>query len=226
MRPAILFALLVCECPTGVRAADSQNIRLTVERQDRTGWQAVNAALVFAPGDHLRFRVSSSFSGYLYVMNQGTSGTYELLFPRSDTGSDNRIQASRDYIVPASQGWFAVSGPAGQDVIYWLVSPVELSERYRPLPPPPPQPVLPSSLRPRCDDSILKARGDCIDDSAGVKPVPPGEVLPRNLSGAAAGASRELTFIQDKSGGKESVLLSSPEPLSGPVIYELRLAHR
>ena len=49
-----------------------------------------------------------------------------MLFPRSDTGADNRIEGSKEYMVPASQGWFKVSGPAGQDVIYWLVSPVAL----------------------------------------------------------------------------------------------------
>src|SRR5262245_30148405 len=106
-------------------ADDPQRVRLVVERQDGVAWRTVNAATVFASGDHLRFRVSTNFGGYLYVMNQGTSGSYELLFPRSDTGMDNRIEAGKEYVVPASQGWFGVSGPPGQDVIYWLVSPVE-----------------------------------------------------------------------------------------------------
>ena len=66
-------------------------------------------------------------------MNHGTAGSYELLFPRSDTGGDNRVEAAKEYVVPASQGWFKVSGPAGQDVIYWLVSPVELGHAIPPL---------------------------------------------------------------------------------------------
>jgi hypothetical protein len=155
-------------------------------------------------------------------MNHGTTGTYELLFPRSDTGSDNRIETAREYIVPASQGWFSVSGPPGQDIIYWLVSPVELAREYKPLPPPPPRPEPPGSLRPRCDDSILKSRGECIDDSAGVRPVKPGETLPSNLAGVVGATPRELLFMQDKGGS----VLSSPTPLQGPVVYELRLSHR
>lgn len=209
-----------------IHAQDPQRIRLNVDRQDGATWKEANAALVFNADDRLRFRVSANFSGYLYVMNHGTSGGYELLFPRSDTGGDNRIEASKEYVVPASQGWFKVSGPAGQDVIYWLVSPVALSSAYKPLPPPPPNragsPKLPESMHPRCDDSILKARGECIDDSAGVKPVKPGEVLPSNLAGIAGATPRELLFMQEQGG----TVLSSPSPLAGPVVYELRLSHK
>ena len=91
---------------------EPQRIRLTVERQETSGWRAVNSALVFGPGDRLRFRLSSNYAGYLYVMNHGTSGSYELLFPRTDTGADNRIEASKDYVVPALEGSFKVTGPA------------------------------------------------------------------------------------------------------------------
>jgi hypothetical protein len=205
-----------------LQGQDPQRIRLIVERQDASVWKEANAALVFNTGDRLRFRMSANFGGYLYVMNHGTTGSYELLFPRSDTGSDNRIEASTDYVVPASQGWFSVNGPAGQDVIYVVVSPVELARQYKPLPPPPPRPEPPGGLRPRCDDSILKARGECIDDSAGVRPVKPGETLPSNLAGVAGATPRELLFMQDQGGA----VVSSKTPLAGPVIYELRLAHR
>lgn len=216
--------LLILCLAVALRAQDPQRVRLNVDRQIDTAWKEVNSALVFNAGDKLRFRVSANFAGYLYVMNHGTSGGYELLFPRSDTGADNRIEASKEYVVPASQGWFKVSGPAGQDVIYWLVSPVALSNAYRPLPPPPS--ATPSSMRPRCDDSIFKARGECIDDSAGVKPVKPGEALPSNLAGIAGATPRELLFMQDLPQNGGGTVLSSPTPLEGPVVYELRLSHR
>jgi hypothetical protein len=204
-------------------AADPQRIRLTVEREDASGWRAMNPATVFAPTERLRFRITTNFSGFLYVMNQGTAGGYELLFPRADTGSDNRVEAGKEYVVPATEGWFRVTGPAGQDVMYWLVSPVELARGYQRLPPPPPHDSsLPSSLRPRCDDQVFKARGECIDNSAGVRPVAPGEKLPSNLSGVAGATPRELLFLEEKGG----TVLSSKLPLTGPVIYEIRLAHR
>lgn len=215
-------ALLVLALAGLVRADDVQRIKLAVERQEASGWKPVDSALVFAPGDKLRFRVSSTFAGFLYVMNHGTSGAYELLFPRSDTGADNSIEAGKEYIVPAAQGWFKVTGPAGHDIVYWVISPIKLGNEVRPLPPPPPTASLPLTFRPRCDDEIFKSRGDCVDTSAGVKPLKEGEAVPKNLNGLAVPTPRELLFIQENG----ATVVSSPAPLTGPVVYELRLAHR
>jgi hypothetical protein len=214
--------LAICVMAVLLRADDVQRIRLTVERQDASGWKTVDSALVFAANDKLRFHVTSTFAGYLYVMNHGTSGTYDLLFPRSDTGADNSIEAQKDYVVPAGQGWFKVTGPAGHDIVYWVISPVKLGNEVRPLPPPPPTADLPLSFRPRCDDAIFKSRGDCVDTSAGVKPLKEGEAVPKNLDRIATPTPRELLFIQEKG----ATVVSSPAPLTGPVVYELRLAHR
>ncbi len=215
-----LISLLVLT--NSLAAQTPQRIDVTVELGDAGGWHAVNPATVFAPGDHLRFRVSSTFAGYLYVVNRGTSGSYDLLFPRSDTGNDNRIAAATDFIVPGSQGSFSVTGPSGHDVIYWVVSPVEFGRQYKPLPSPPAPGTLPPSFRPRCDDEILKARGECVDTSAGIKPVKPGEKLPENMNDLVNATSRDLIFTEQQ--GQTAV--SSPTPLSGPIIYELLLAHR
>ena len=223
VKTSCALPVLAVACATMSLAAEPQRIRLTVEREEAPGWRAMNPATVFAPEDRLRFRLTTNFSGFLYVMNQGTGGTYELLFPRTDTGSENRIEAGKEYVVPATEGWFRVAGPAGKDVMYWLVSPVEMPSGYQRLPPPPPpDPNLPSSMHPRCDDQVLKARGECIDNSAGVRPVERGEKLPSNLSGVAGSTPRELLFLEEKGG----TVLSSKTPLTGPVIYELRLAHR
>ena len=43
----------------------------------------------------MRFRFRTNFDGYLYVTNLGTSGKYEQLFPRQETGQDNRITPPR-----------------------------------------------------------------------------------------------------------------------------------
>lgn len=189
-----------------------------------SAWRSVDPGLIFSQGDHVRFRFRTNFAGFLYVMNQSTSGKYETLFPRSDTGSENRIEPGKEYIIPAAGGSFRISGPPGHDVLYWMVTPLQLgtSPKYQPLPPPPNPAAAPPTLMPRCDDTLFKARGDCIDNSAGLRGVPREASLPSNLESIPDARSRELFFIREK----DASVVASPEPLSGPVLYEFHLAHR
>jgi len=200
-------------------------MEIVLERHESGGWRTIDPGLVLAQGDQVRFRFRTNFDGYLYVTNQGSSGVYEQLFPLRETGQDNHVIANRDYQVPATSMVFAIAGPAGYDTVYWLVTPARLSEAPAPTPPVPQDYKAPPStgtLTPRCDDSIWRARGDCIDNSAGPKLVPRGEQLPQALSGAADKTSRDLFFMRQN----DKAIISSPVPLPGPVIYEFRLAHK
>jgi hypothetical protein len=69
---------------------------------------------------------------------------------------------------------------------------------------------------------VLRARGACIDSSAGPKLVPRGAEVPANLAQAASKDAQGLIFMRQN----ETAVISSPQPLSGPAIYEFRLAHR
>jgi hypothetical protein len=199
-------------------------MEITLELLQGDVWKVEDPGLVFAQNDRVRFRFHTNFDGYLYVMNQATSGDYQTLFPREDTGQQNRIEAGKEYVVPATQGWFRVAGPPGYDVLYWMVTPLSLGAqpKYQPLPPPPKPGATPPRLIPRCDDTIFKARGECVDSSAGAKEAPPADKLPDNLSATPASGSRQLVFIREK----DVSVVASPVPLTAPAIYEFRLAHR
>jgi len=67
-------------------------------------------------------------------------------------------------------------------------------------------------MKPRCNDEVFKARGECVDSGAGPKALAPGEALPRDLTEAANGASRDLKFTNDGSG------LRSPAALRWAVL--------
>jgi hypothetical protein len=197
-------------------------MELLLERLDQDTWRTIDPGLVLAQGDRVRFKFRTNFDGYLYVMNQGTSGRYEQLFPSVEAGQDNQIAASREYQVPATSAAFRVSGPAGHDVVYWLVSPVKLTDGVPVNPRPAAKPPAPN-LIPRCDDTIMKARGECVDSSAGPKLVPRGTEIPQNLTSQGANLKqRDLLFMRQKN----TAVISSQEPLTGPIIYEFRLAHR
>jgi hypothetical protein len=227
IRPALLACLPVlallppASSQTRDMAQGPHRMELMLERLDGATWKTIDPALVLAQGDHVRFRFRTNFDGYLYVTNQSTSGKYEQLFPREETGQDNRILAGKDYQVPATSVAFRIAGPPGHEIVYWLVSPARLTDvPARPTLPPTGN-TTPLTLMPRCDEGVLKARGDCVDSSAGPKLIPRDVDVSKDLSAANA-ASRDLLFMRQK----DTAVISSPEPLTGPVIYEFQLAHR
>src|SRR5438105_13700239 len=81
-------------------------MEIAVESRESGAWRTVDPGLVLQQNDRVRFRFHTNFDGYLYVMNQSTSGGYTLLFPSDETGRDNQIHAGKDYMVPATQTLF------------------------------------------------------------------------------------------------------------------------
>lgn len=216
-----LSALAFAQTKTLSQGAHRMEIKL--ERLDGSTWHAVDPSLVLAQGDRVRFRFKTNFDGYLYVMNQSSSGKYDQLFPREETGDQNRITANQEYQVPSNASRFRIDGPAGYETVYWMVTPAKLTDvPPRPGAPPAQSPSKPPTLIPRCDDTIMQARNQCIDHNAGPRLMARGEEMPQNLPAAAGNAPRDLIFMQQQG----SSVISSPQPLTGPVIYEFRIAHR
>ena len=199
-----------------------QWMEITLERIEDGAARTVDPGLVLNPGDLVRFRLRNNFDGYLYVINYGTSGTRALLFPREETGRKNRLTAGTEYSVPSTGATFQVAGPSGHDIVYWLVSPVPLAgdplaslareESAHPAP----------RLTPRCDESIFRARALCVDSSAGPRNVSGEETLPDAIASIPRMTRRELVIMREKDAARVSV----PSALTGPVVYEFRIAHR
>ena len=225
MKNATLIALLLMMGPAvfGQSQPLSQGpyrIQITVERYSGGKWQAVDSRLVFEQNDTVRFRMRTNFNGFLYVTNLSTSGRYDTLFPAKETGSENHIQAEKDYVIPATDGGsFRITGPAGKEIVYWLISPSPIDNKTETPTPPSRKPPV---LIPRCDSTILRARGDCVDTTAGPKQVQEPNTLPRDLATVPNIQSRELVFMQLE----KSSVVSSPTPLKGPAIYEFHLSHK
>ena len=201
-------------------------VDITLERRKDGKVEPMAASHVFQAGDVIRLRLKSHFDGFLYVLDQGTTGKFSSIFPGAEAGSSNRVRPDGQYLVPAVEdGWFEVEGPAGFDILYFLLSPTALASPAA-LNFAAPGPV--SSLRPRCNDDIFKARGECTDDSAGPATLPPGTALPAPLAPLAQGASRDLVFV-DEAPGTVAVAPKQPTPSGkamAPVLYTFRLAHQ
>lgn len=226
--------VLSLQSPPAAAAPATAPVRLvTIQLQQKIGKKVenVNPRHIFKAGDVVRFVLHPSVDAYLYVVDLTSSGHYDVLFPRDDTGNNNHIRPGQQYLLPATQdGWFQVSGPAGHERLYFVMSPIDLTMgqvrgghpwRIGPGPKVAPGQV-PPDITPRCDNTILKSRGLCIDPSAGPKQVAPDETLPRGLLGSGQVASRDLTFTRKSSASE----VESNSPLKGPVVYEFYLAHK
>jgi len=228
VRWTIAAGLMVAAGALRAQSANSAGlISIRLEQKAGEASKAVPQNTVFRNGDILRFQITSHIAGYLYVVDKGTTGGVDTLFPGSNAlAGDNRIEPEKSYLVPVSgDGWFEVSGPTGFDILYFLVSatPIELPPAAAPGGQNQPKPeALPAGLLPRCDDAIFKARGDCIDASAGVAPLVPGAPMPRELVPLAKTASRDIILTDDGDG----TVVKAAAQAKLPLIYTFRLAHR
>jgi Domain of unknown function (DUF4384) len=225
------FLLLFMSASTHQLGSQNTNaagfISIRLEQKDGKAARTVPQNTVFKTGNILRFHFTSRLAGYLYVVDKGTTGETTTLFPTLSGGEpNNRIEPGQSMVVPATgDGWFEVSGPPGFDTIYILVSATPIAIPPATAPgkegPQPSGTPLPSNLLPRCDDEIFKARGDCIDKSAGVAPLAPGAPLPRELIPLARTAARDIVVVDDADGTAVNAAPSAKLPL----IYTFRLAH-
>lgn len=219
-RVAAIGLLAVIGLPS-VSQERASRMEITVERKEGKAWKPVDPALVLNTGDVIRFRFKSSFDGYLYVTDYGTSGRYTLLFPRQETGQQNVVESGKEYTIPATDTVFRVSGPAGYESVFWLISPVSLGANSMAAPRPSAHHT-PNNMTPRCDYTAMQSRGLCLDTQAGPRRVEDNDKLPDDLDKMRSNVARELTIVRQEN---QSVL-SVPGNSASPLLYEFRLAHK
>jgi len=209
-------------------------VDLSVEQKTSDSVSIRDPAHVFARGDLVRFHVKSQVNGFLYVINQASSGKFQYLSPSGEAGANRRLTAGKDRLLPDPEtGWFKIEDPPGYDTVYFLISPVDLGKSLAEIEPgdltsqqrtdKTHDDAAPfSTATPRCDDELFRARGECLDSQAGVKPLQRDESLPKMLPHVPASSSRDLITVKDS----KDISISSSEPFDSPSIYRLRIAHK
>jgi len=206
-------------------------IDIILEKKEADSVRVMDPTHVFAEDDQIRFRLRSSLVGFLYVINQGSSGKFEQLFPGENLDQSSQVAKEKEYLIPPSdRHWFKILGPPGYETVYFLVSPVDLGRWV--LKPSAGVQALPSeqphfdsafaAATPRCDDELFRARGECLDSDAGIKVIPKGESLPERLPQIRIDASRDIVSVD----GSKATSISSPQPFDEPAIYCFRIAHK
>jgi len=97
-------------------------IRLSILKIAQDGQTEVAPETTFKPGDKVRLSIQVSESGYLYIINRGSSATWTQLFPSPDLpNANNAVMPGVTYSVPPDRN-FVVSDPPGEEKLFIILS--------------------------------------------------------------------------------------------------------
>ena len=118
--------------PHLIKTAESRlGLRCSVLLREADGQYAeVAPGSVFHSGDHIRLGLLANEPGYLYVISQGSSGTWSPIFPAAGT-SATRITAGQLEMVPGGSRAFAFDQHPGNEKLFVILSrtPIEDIDR-------------------------------------------------------------------------------------------------
>jgi hypothetical protein len=107
----------------GAGAAANAGLRYRLIQQVADGGESdVDPTKTFKSGDRIRFAFESNIDGYLYVVQQGSSGNWTVLFPNPDiNGGRNQIKKFEEYNVP-DEAWFSFDDKPGTEQVFVFLS--------------------------------------------------------------------------------------------------------
>jgi hypothetical protein len=110
----------------GNPTAGQPGAKLMVELNRAGETRMVSPETKFQSGDRIRFHLSLNFDGYLAVLNSGTSGKLNCLYPYS--GAPNPVHASSELMVPGHEAWFVFDQTPGTEEVTFLLSKKPIEE--------------------------------------------------------------------------------------------------
>lgn len=106
-------------------AAVPLGVRYSVLKRNAAGeFVEVAPDTTFHSGDRIRLQVKANTTGYLYVVAQGSSGTWQVLFPSSDVaGGSNRLEPGDARQIPSGgRGQFVFDDQGGTEKLFLVLS--------------------------------------------------------------------------------------------------------
>ncbi|HXB73888.1 MAG TPA: DUF4384 domain-containing protein [Candidatus Acidoferrales bacterium] len=107
----------------GAAPEPALGLRYTILRV--AGSSTVEAApdTVFHAGDRIQLKVEANNPGYLYIINQGSSGTWKPIFPSSEVeNGNNRVESLHAYTLPSEQHRMVFDETAGAEKLFIILS--------------------------------------------------------------------------------------------------------
>ncbi len=82
-------------------AGTALGLKYTILKKSGDDMSDVPPDTTFHAGDRIQFRVQTNGAGYLYIISQGSSGTWKPIFPSAEVEEgDNHVDGLRDYTMP------------------------------------------------------------------------------------------------------------------------------
>jgi tRNA A-37 threonylcarbamoyl transferase component Bud32 len=93
-----------------------------IQKLSSGGEVEVDPQTNFRTGDRVRMAFESNLDGFLYVIQEGSSGRWTVLFPHPEmNGGRNAIVRQRRYLVPEN-GWFVFDANPGVERLFVFLS--------------------------------------------------------------------------------------------------------
>jgi serine/threonine protein kinase len=108
--------------PAPTSAAPSLTMAVSVVRQDKRRKEGtVPLDTIFHDGERVRVSIRAAQKGYLYILQQGSSGRVSVLYPHQRIGGGrNEIAMGQEVIIPSGNGWFRFDKNPGTETVYFL----------------------------------------------------------------------------------------------------------
>jgi Domain of unknown function (DUF4384) len=97
----------------------SPGTKVSIELNRNGNVSRVSPDTTFHSGDKVRFHFGVNFDGYVAVLNEGSSGRHNLLFPFA--GANNAVHPTSDYVVPRN-GWIVFDENPGREKVVFILS--------------------------------------------------------------------------------------------------------
>jgi hypothetical protein len=120
----LLVALPSCASPTApVRTGPPARLEVQFDVLTYQGGaeRAVRQGATLRTGDHLRFRIRSNATAYVYLVQFDPAGGMSVLFPSAAVGYENRVADGQLVTVP-KKGSFRLDAATGEETVYLVAA--------------------------------------------------------------------------------------------------------
>ncbi len=98
-------------------------LRYTVQRTDGDTTTDQAADTHFHSKEHIRLRLETNDTGYLYVVSKGTSGKWTVLFPSPEIShGNNTVQRGHAFTLPPGMNAITFTDPPGEEHLFVILS--------------------------------------------------------------------------------------------------------